>query len=76
MNDILPIILPILAVLVVLGALIPVLMKTRKNVKNYPGTRDANDPVQAPGAGTLVEDRPAQAPAPARTSPRAPTASS
>ena len=62
MNDILPIILPILAVLVVLGALIPVLMKTRKNARNYPGTRDANDPVQAPGAGTLVEDRPAQAP--------------
>ena len=69
MNDILPIILPILAVLVVLGALIPVLMKTRKNVKNYPGTRDANDPVQAPGAGTLVEDRPAPAPAPERTAP-------
>ena len=71
MNDILPIILPILAVLVVLGALIPVLMKTRKNVKNYPGTRDANDPVQAPGAGTLVEDRPAPAPAPERTAPDA-----
>jgi fused signal recognition particle receptor len=70
-NDILPIILPILAVLVVLGALIPVLMKTRKNVKNYPGTRDANDPVQAPGAGTLVEDRPAPAPAPERTAPDA-----
>ena len=69
MNDILPIILPILAVLVVLGALIPVLMKTRKNVKNYPGTRDANDPVQAPGAGTLVEDRPAPAPAAERTAP-------
>ena len=69
MNDILPIILPILAVLVVLGALIPVLMKTRKNVKNYPGTRDANDPAQAPGAGTLVEDRPAPAPAAERTAP-------
>ncbi len=69
MNDILPIILPILAVLVVLGALIPVLMKTRKNVKNYPGTRDANDPVQARGAGTLVEDRPA--PAPERSAPDA-----
>jgi fused signal recognition particle receptor len=68
-NDILPIILPILAVLVVLGALIPVLMKTRKNVKNYPGTRDANDPVQARGAGTLVEDRPA--PAPERSAPDA-----
>lgn len=69
MNDILPIILPIFAVLVVLGVLIPVLMKTRKNAKTYTGPRDANDPVQAPGAGTLVEDRPAQAPAPARTSP-------
>jgi fused signal recognition particle receptor len=68
-NDILPIILPILAVLVVIGVLIPVLMKTRKNAKTYTGTRDANDPVQAPGAGTLVEDRPAQAPAPERTSP-------
>ncbi|MEV5053764.1 signal recognition particle-docking protein FtsY [Arthrobacter sp. LAR12-1-1.1] len=71
MNDILPIILPILAVLVVIGVLIPVLMKTRKNAKTYSGTRDANDPVQAPGAGTLVEDRPASAPAPARTSPDA-----
>ena len=69
MNDILPIILPIFAVLVVLGVLIPVLMKTRKSAKTYTGPRDANDPVQAPGAGTLVEDRPAQAPAPARTSP-------
>jgi len=56
-NDILPIILPILAALVVLGALIPVLMKTRKNITNYPGTRDANDPVQG-GGGTLLEDRP------------------
>ena len=60
MNDILPILLPILAALVVLGALIPVLMKTRKNITNYPGKRDENDPV-APGAGggTLPEDRPA-----------------
>ncbi|BCW67475.1 signal recognition particle receptor FtsY [Arthrobacter sp. NicSoilB4] len=60
MNDILPILLPILAALVVLGALIPVLMKTRKNITNYPGKRDANDPV-VPGAGggTLLEDRPA-----------------
>ena len=40
MNDILPILLPILAALVVLGALIPVLMKTRKNITNYPGKRD------------------------------------
>ncbi|MET3923047.1 signal recognition particle-docking protein FtsY [Arthrobacter sp. UYEF20] len=59
MNDILPIILPILAALVVLGALIPVLMKTRKNITSYPGTRDENDPVQSGAAGgTLVEDRP------------------
>lgn len=60
MNDILPILLPILAALVVLGALIPVLMKTRKNITDYPGKRDENDPV-APGAGggTLLEDRPA-----------------
>lgn len=60
MNDILPLLLPILAALVVLGALIPVLMKTRKNITNYPGKRDENDPV-APGAGggTLLEDRPA-----------------
>ena len=60
MNDILPILLPILAALVVLGALIPVLMKTRKNITNYPGKRDENDPV-VPGAGggTLLEDRPA-----------------
>ncbi|MFE4227224.1 signal recognition particle-docking protein FtsY [Arthrobacter sp. NPDC056886] len=70
MNDILPIILPILAVLVVIGVLIPVLMKTRKSTKTYSGTRDANDPVQGPGAGTLVEDRPAAA-APAGTSPDA-----
>jgi len=59
-NDILPILLPILAALVVLGALIPVLMKTRKNITNYPEKRDENDPV-VPGAGggTLLEDRPA-----------------
>jgi fused signal recognition particle receptor len=59
-NDILPILLPILAALVVLGALIPVLMKARKNITNYPGKRDENDPV-TPGAGggTLLEDRPA-----------------
>ncbi|MGO4803868.1 signal recognition particle-docking protein FtsY [Arthrobacter sp. 2MCAF15] len=70
MNDILPIILPILAVLVVLGLLIPVLMKTRKTTRKYLGPRDENDPVQAPGAGTLVEDRPASGPAaPARTAP-------
>jgi fused signal recognition particle receptor len=69
-NDILPILLPILAALVVLGALIPVLMKTRKNITNYPGKRDENDPV-TPGAGggTLLEDRPA--PMPGRTAPEA-----
>ncbi|MDN4644005.1 signal recognition particle-docking protein FtsY [Arthrobacter sp. PsM3] len=62
MNDILPILLPILAALVVLGALIPVLMKTRKNITNYPGKRDENDPVQpGAGSGTLLEDRPAPA---------------
>ncbi|WP_160665053.1 signal recognition particle-docking protein FtsY [Pseudarthrobacter sp. ATCC 49987] len=60
MNDILPILLPILAALVVLGALIPVLMKTRKNITNYPGKRDENDPVRpGAGGGTLLEDRPA-----------------
>ena len=62
MNDILPILLPILAALVVLGALIPVLMKTRKNITNYPGKRDENDPVKpGAGGGTLLEDRPAPA---------------
>ncbi|MGO4187163.1 signal recognition particle-docking protein FtsY [Pseudarthrobacter sp. TAF60_1] len=56
MNDILPIILSIVAALVVIGGLIPVLMKTRKNIDRYPGTRDANDPVG--GGGTLLEDSP------------------
>ena len=58
MNDILPIILSILAALVVIGGLIPVLMKTRKNITRYPGTRDANDPVLPQGGSTAVEDRP------------------
>ena len=64
MNDILPIILAILAALVVVGGLIPVLLKTRRNITKYPGTRDANDPVEpVRGAGgTLVEDRPAVTP--------------
>ncbi len=59
MNDILPILLPILAVLAVIGGLVPVLMKARKSGTKYSGTRDANDPA-APlgGGGTLVEDRP------------------
>jgi fused signal recognition particle receptor len=69
-NDFLPIILSILAALVVLGGLVPVLMKARKSGAKYPGTRDANDPVQssAAGSGTLVEDRPD-----AVTAPPAPT---
>ncbi|MFC7848273.1 signal recognition particle-docking protein FtsY [Arthrobacter sp. NPDC057388] len=65
MNDIIPILLPILAALVVIGGLIPVLMKARKSGTQYPSTRDANDPVEPrAGGGTLLEDRPA-APAPA-----------
>lgn len=58
MNDILPVILSIVAALVVIGGLIPVLMKTRKNITRYPGTRDANDPVLPRGGSTAVEDRP------------------
>ena len=58
MNDILPIVLSILAVLVVLGGLIPVLLKTRKNITRYPGPRDANDPVLPRSGSTAVEDRP------------------
>jgi fused signal recognition particle receptor len=70
-NDILPIILAILAALVVIGGLIPVLMKTRRNITSYRGTRDADDPAEpVRGAGgTLVEDRPAAAPE--RTAPDA-----
>lgn len=57
-------ILAILAALVVIGGLIPVLLKTRRNITKYPGTRDANDPVEPVrgGGGTLVEDRPAVIP--------------
>jgi fused signal recognition particle receptor len=67
-NDILPILLPILAALVVIGGLIPVLLKSRKSGKQYPGTRDANDPVQPrAGGATLLEDRPVAAPG--RTAP-------
>ncbi|MFJ5958505.1 signal recognition particle-docking protein FtsY [Paenarthrobacter sp. NPDC092416] len=69
MNEFLPIILSIVAALVVIGGLVPVLMKARKSGAKYPGTRDSNDPVQSPaaGGGTLVEDRPepaVKAPAP------------
>ena len=59
MNDILPIILSIVAALAVIGGLIPVLLKARKNINQYPGTRDANDPVLPRGGSTAVEDRPA-----------------
>ncbi|SEP71284.1 signal recognition particle-docking protein FtsY [Arthrobacter sp. OV608] len=58
MNDILPIILSIVAALAVIGGLIPVLLKTRKNINQYPGTRDANDPVMPRGGSTAVDDRP------------------
>jgi fused signal recognition particle receptor len=62
-NDIIPILLPILAALVVIGGLVPVLMKARKSRTQYLGTRDANDPVEPlGGGGTLLEDR-AAAPA-------------
>ncbi|RKO26904.1 signal recognition particle-docking protein FtsY [Pseudarthrobacter phenanthrenivorans] len=61
MNDILPILLSILAALVVIGGLIPVLMKTRKNINRYEGTRDANDPELPHGGSTLVADRPVEA---------------
>ncbi|MBD1540923.1 signal recognition particle-docking protein FtsY [Arthrobacter sp. IA7] len=60
MNDIIPILLPILAALVVIGGLVPVLMKARKSRTQYLGTRDANDPAEPlGGGGTLLEDRPA-----------------
>jgi len=59
-NDIIPILLPILAALVVIGGLVPVLMKARKSRTQYLGTRDANVPVEPlGGGGTLLEDRPA-----------------
>ncbi|MCD4853212.1 signal recognition particle-docking protein FtsY [Arthrobacter sp. AK01] len=69
MNDFLPIILSILAALVVVGGLVPVLLKARKSGAKYPGTRDANDPLQSSAAsgGTLVEDRPDSVKAPAPT---------
>ena len=69
MNDLLPIILSIVVGLAVIGGLIPVFIKARRNSQNYTGPRDANDPApldaaDAQGGGTLVEDRPAtQAPA-------------
>ncbi|OFI39640.1 signal recognition particle-docking protein FtsY [Arthrobacter sp. SW1] len=71
MNDLLPIILSIAAALVVIGGLVPVLLKARKSAAKYPGTRDANDPATPAAGGTLVDDR-AQAGGPAageRTAP-------
>jgi fused signal recognition particle receptor len=62
-NDILPILLPILAALVVIGGLVPVLLKARKSGTRYSDTRDANDPVKPlGGGGTLLEDSPVAAP--------------
>ncbi len=58
MNDLLPVILPILVALVVIGGLIPVLLKARKSGTRYPGARDANDTVAGAGGGTLLEDAP------------------
>ncbi len=60
-NDILPIVLSIVAALAVIGGLIPVFLKTRRNITQYPGQRDANDPEVRPGGSTLEEDRPAGA---------------
>ncbi|MFP5313662.1 MAG: signal recognition particle-docking protein FtsY, partial [Actinomycetes bacterium] len=65
MNDILPIVLSILAALVVIGGLIPVLLKTRRNITRYPGTRDANDPEVRSGGSTAVADREGTIEAPA-----------
>ena len=64
MNDLLPIILSIVAAIVVVGGLIPVLLKARKSSSTYAGTRDANDPAdKAPaGGGTIVDDAPGIAP--------------
>jgi fused signal recognition particle receptor len=62
-NDILPILLPILAALVVIGGLVPVLLKARKSGTRYSDPRDANDPVKPlGGGGTLLEDRPVATP--------------
>ncbi|PYI66594.1 signal recognition particle-docking protein FtsY [Arthrobacter livingstonensis] len=77
MNQTLAIIVYIVIGLAVVGGLVPVFLKARKNSQNYTGPRDANDPApldpSAPdpagadssmSAGTLLEDRPeTQAPA-------------
>ena len=72
MNDILPIILPILAVLVVLGVLIPVLMKTRKSTKTLPRHRvTQTTPCRPREPGPLWRTVPRRRRRPARTSPDA-----
>ncbi len=63
MNELLPIILSIVVGLAIIGGLIPVFIKARRNSQNYTGPRDANDPApldstDARGGGTLVEERP------------------
>ncbi|MBW4094862.1 MAG: signal recognition particle-docking protein FtsY [Acidobacteria bacterium] len=65
MNDILPIIVYIVVGLAIVGALVPVLLKSRKSRETYTGPRDANDPapgVSGGGTDTLVEDRSVGAP--------------
>lgn len=65
-NDILPIIVYIVVGLAIVGALVPVLLKSRKSRETYTGPRDANDPapgVSGGGTDTLVEDRSVGAPA-------------
>ncbi len=64
MNESLAIILYIVIGLAIIGGLVPVFLKARKNTKNYTGPRDANDPAPvddgsaASATGTLVEERP------------------
>jgi len=55
-NDVLPLILSIVGVLVVLGVAVPLLLKGR-NARKYTSTRDANDPVHPSSGGTAVLDR-------------------
>ncbi|WP_287933422.1 signal recognition particle receptor subunit alpha, partial [Arthrobacter sp.] len=84
MNQTLAIILYIVIGLAVVGALVPVFLKARKNSQNYTGPRDANDPAPldpatgqagdaSPGGATLVEDRPATQAPPSDVETAAPT---
>jgi fused signal recognition particle receptor len=70
-NEFLPVILSVLAALVVIGGLVPVLMKARKSGSTFQGPRDANDPETpaAGGVGTLTEAPPASAEPGPRTGP-------